>query len=96
MNKLVLFGSMMVIVGALTVAKMAPTHAADACARKSFQTALVKDACQKGGQAGAKDAMKAFMKKAKMKDCKACHSKLAPAYELKTDGLATFKKAGGV
>ncbi|MFN0248411.1 MAG: hypothetical protein ACKV2T_16080 [Kofleriaceae bacterium] len=74
---------------------MSPLHAADACARKDFKTTLIKEACQKGGQTAAKDAMKAFMKKAKLKDCKACHTKLAPGYELKPDGLDKFKKAGG-
>lgn len=59
------------------------------------KTTLLKNACQQGGQKAAKDAMKAFMKDKKIKDCKQCHTKLAPSYELKADGLEQFKKAGG-
>ena len=43
----------------------------------------------------AKDAMKKFMKDAKIKSCNACHTKLAPKYELKKDAFDQFKKAGG-
>jgi hypothetical protein len=39
--------------------------------------------------------MKAFMKEKKLKSCNECHSKLAPSYELKPDGLEKFKKLGG-
>jgi hypothetical protein len=60
---------------------------------------MVGDACKKGGQAEAKKAMKAFLKKAKKQeaklDCKSCHTKLAPKYELKPDGLDHFKRLGG-
>jgi NAD-dependent SIR2 family protein deacetylase len=65
------------------------------CVTKDFKTELAKNACAKGGQPAAKDAMKKFMKEAKIKTCNACHTKLAPKYELKTDGLDQFKKAGG-
>ena len=70
-----------------------------ACKRTTFETKLVGDACTKGGQAEAKKAMKAFLKKAKKKEagleCKSCHTKLAPKYDLKDDGLEHFKKLGG-
>lgn len=65
------------------------------CVTKDFKTELAKNACAKGGQPAAKDAMKKFMKDAKIKTCNACHTKLAPNYELKKDGLEQFKKAGG-
>jgi hypothetical protein len=43
--------------------------------------------------------MKAWLKKAKKQeaklDCKSCHTKLAPKYELKPDGLEHFQKLGG-
>jgi NAD-dependent SIR2 family protein deacetylase len=55
----------------------------------------VKQACEKGGQPAAKDAMKAFNKEKQINSCNKCHSKLAPNYELKTDGLDQFKKLGG-
>ena len=69
------------------------------CKRTTFETKLVKDACAAGGQKAAKDAMKNFLKDAKKKkaslDCKSCHKSLAPNYELKPDGLKTFKEVGG-
>lgn len=94
MQRFVVLGSILTIIGALAIGS-SRSHAADACVRSKFETKLVKDACTKGGQPAAKDAMKAFMKKAKLKDCKACHSTLAPKYELKADGLAKYTKAGG-
>lgn len=94
-NRFVVIGAFVTIVTSLTFARQSPSHASGACARTEFQTVTIKNACAAGGQASAKDAMKAFMKKAKLKDCKACHSNLAPTYELKPDGLATYKKAGG-
>lgn len=72
--------------------------AGDACARKAFKTDLVKKACEKGGQAEAKKAMKAFLKQAKkqkiagVKNCKSCHSALKPDYKLTKNGLELFKK----
>lgn len=95
MARLAVFGSIVTLVGALTFARMSSSQAGDPCARKDFKTTLLKNACQQGGQKAAKDAMKAFMKDKKIKDCKQCHSKLAPSYELKADGLVQFKKAGG-
>jgi hypothetical protein len=70
-------------------------ESADPCKRTEFKTQLVKDACAKGGQAEAKDQMKAFMKSAKIKSCNQCHAKLAPNYELKADGVKQFTAAGG-
>ena len=68
-------------------------------ARTKFDTSLVKKACAKGGQKAAKDAMKKFLKTAKTKQaditCNTCHTKLAPNYELKADGLQRFKTLGG-
>ena len=60
-----------------------------------FKTELVKQACAKGGQKAAKDAMKVFMKEKKIKSCNQCHAKLAPKYELKPDAVDQFTKAGG-
>jgi hypothetical protein len=85
------------LIGALVFATLSSTQveAADACLRKDFKTEMVRDACAKGGQRAAKDAMKAFNKEKKLKSCNLCHSKLAPTYELKADGLEQFKKLGG-
>ncbi len=82
-----------VVVAALGQAAVA--HA-DACKSKKFETKLIEDACKQGGQGAAKDAMKKWTKAAKVKrpslDCKTCHSKLAPGYELKKDALELFKE----
>ena len=72
-----------------------PADAGDPCVRTDFKTDLVKQACTKGGQAEAKDAMKQFNKDHKIKSCNQCHAKLAPNYELKPDGLDQFQKLGG-
>lgn len=66
-----------------------------ACVIHDFKTELYKQACAKGGQHEAKDVAKAFMKEKKIKSCNQCHSKLAPKYELKADGLQQFHKLGG-
>ena len=95
MAKLGLFASISAVVAALTFASMSTTDAADACVHKEFKTQLVKDACTKGGQAAAKDAMKAFNKEKKIKSCNQCHTKLAPNYELKDDGVKQFNDLGG-
>jgi hypothetical protein len=101
MSKLGLIASALSIVGVLTFATFsasaddAADAAAAACKHKDFKTDLVKQACTKGGQKAAKDAMKAFMKEKKIKSCNQCHSKLAPSYELKKDALEQFQKAGG-
>lgn len=97
MAKLGLLFSLSLIVGGLTFAKMSAPEAQTnpPCVTKDFKTALVKDACAKGGQKAAKEAMKAWNKEKKIKSCNQCHSKLAPNYELKKTGLDEFKKLGG-
>ena len=97
MAKLGIFVSITTILVTLGVASLSSTdaQAVTPCVTKEFKTELAKNACAKGGQPAAKDAMKKFMKDAKIKSCNACHTKLAPKYELKTDGLEQFKKAGG-
>jgi hypothetical protein len=77
-----------------------PADAGDpACKRAKFETKLVADACAKGGQKAAKDVMKKFLKDGKKKQsdlaCDSCHTKLAPDYPLKPDGLKRFKELGG-
>jgi len=74
---------------------MSTAQGADPCHRNEFQTDMVKAACTKGGQAAAKDAMKAFIKEKKIKSCNQCHAKLAPNFELKDDGFKQFKDLGG-
>jgi hypothetical protein len=96
--KLGIIAAITTIVGSLSLATLSssPVEAADACQRKDYKTEMVRDACTKGGgQKAAKDAMKVFMKEKKVKSCNQCHSKLAPTYELKADGLEQFKKLGG-
>ncbi|HPH66631.1 MAG TPA: hypothetical protein PLF40_12830 [Kofleriaceae bacterium] len=65
------------------------------CKATEFKTELVKAACEKGGQKEAKAVMKTFMKEKKIKSCNACHTKLAPNYEMKKDALKQFTDAGG-
>ena len=85
----------------LALVFIVPAGATDKpCARTTFKTKLIKNACAKGGQKAAKTAMKAFVKKNKktndkIENCSSCHSKLGPKYPLKSDGLAIFKAAGG-
>ncbi len=97
--KIGVLASFSVIAGALTFALITSTpsevDAADACQHKDFKTKMVKEACEKGGQKAAKDAMKVWMKEKKLKSCNQCHTKLAPTYDLKKDGLEQFKKLGG-
>jgi hypothetical protein len=97
MAKLGIFASIATIIVTLGFASLTSTdaQAVTACVTKDFKTELAKNACTKGGQPAAKDAMKKFMKDAKLKSCNHCHSKLAPNYELKKDGLDNFKKLGG-
>lgn len=92
MAKTTLFASLLTLFAAISFAPAA--HADNKCHRVEFKTEEVKAACAKG-QKAAKDQMKAFMKKAKIKDCKACHSSLAPEYKLKEDGLKKYQDAGG-
>ena len=97
MAKLAIFASIATIVASLGIASLTSSdaQAVTPCVTKEFKTQLAKDACTKGGQPSAKDAMKKFMKDAKIKSCNQCHAKLAPKYELKKDALDQFKKAGG-
>jgi hypothetical protein len=96
MIKASIFASILTIAAAVGLATWSGTASADEpCQRKDFKTEMVRDACAKGGQKAAKDAMKAFMKDAKIKSCNQCHSKLAPSYENKPDAVDQFKKAGG-
>jgi hypothetical protein len=97
MAKFAVLASIATIVATLGIASFASgdAQAVTACVTTKFQTEMIKEACTKGGQPAAKDAMKKFMKDAKIKSCNACHSKLAPKYELKKDGFDQFKKAGG-
>ena len=97
MAKLGLLFSIATIIGAFSFANMSSPEAqtAPACVTTDFKTDLVKNACAKGGQKEAKEAMKAWNKEKKIKSCNMCHSKLAPKYELKKDGLEQFKKLGG-
>jgi hypothetical protein len=94
MAKLGIFASILTIIGSIALASAAD-DAPDPCKHKDFKTVLVKEACEKGGQPAAKDAMKKFMKDAKIKSCNACHKSLAPKYDLKDDAFDQFKKAGG-
>jgi hypothetical protein len=95
MAKLGLFASLATIVAAISFATMSEPLAGDACKTKDFKTEMVRDACKAGGQDKAKEVMKAFNKDNKIKTCNQCHTKLAPNYELKADGLEQFKKLGG-
>lgn len=95
MAKLGLLFSLSMIVGGITFANMSQPEAQTACVTKTFKTQLVKEACAKGGQKAAKDAMKKWNKEQKIKSCNMCHAKLAPNYELKKDALEQFKKRGG-
>ncbi len=98
MAKLGMFAFLSTIAAVLAIASVPSTptaSAADPCKTTAFKTELVRDACTKGGQKAAKDAMKAWMKEKKIKTCNQCHAKLAPSYELKKDGVAQFSKNGG-
>src|SRR6186997_1532928 len=97
MAKFGIFASIVTIVVSLGIAPLGSTEAqaVTSCVTTEFKTELAKGACAKGGQPAAKDAMKKFMKDAKIKSCNQCHAKLAPKYELKKDALDQFKKAGG-
>jgi len=98
MRKLGILASIATIIGALGIASITASAGDDKpapCQRKDFKTVMVKEACEKGGQPAAKDAMKAFNKDKKIASCNKCHSKLAPTYELKPDGFDQFKKLGG-
>jgi hypothetical protein len=101
MAKLGILFSITTIIGAITFANFtmstpaAEAQTAPACVTTDFKTELVKKACEKGGQKEAKEVMKAWNKEKKIKSCNQCHTKLAPKYELKKDGLEQYKKLGG-
>ena len=97
MAKLGLLLSLSLIIGGVTFGSMSAPKADTpaACVTKEFKTKMVKEACAKGGQKAAKEAMKAWNKEKKIKSCNQCHSKLAPNYELKKDGVEQFAKLGG-
>ena len=98
MVKLGLFASIATIAGSLALASFghSSAQAGDTpCVTKTFHTVLVKEACAKGGQKAAKDVMKKWNKDKKIKSCNQCHSKMAPSYELKADGLTQYTKLGG-
>lgn len=97
MAKLGFLLSLSLIIGGVTFAKMSSPDAGTAppCVTKEFKTELVKKACTEGGQKKAKEDMKAWNKEKKIKSCNQCHTKLAPNYELKKDGLEQYQKLGG-
>jgi hypothetical protein len=96
MTKLGLFASLAAVAGVLTFASMSETTAgADPCKTTDFKTELVKNACKAAGQEAAKKAMQDWNKEKKIKSCNQCHTKLAPNYPLKADGLEQYKKLGG-
>jgi hypothetical protein len=97
MAKLGFLLSLTSIVGGITVANMSSPVAdtGTPCVTKVFKTELVKNSCAKGGQKQAKEDMKAWNKEKKIKSCNQCHTKLAPNYELKKDGLEQYTKLGG-
>lgn len=97
MSKLGIVASILAIVSSLTIASFSASAGDDVapCVHKEFKSDLVKQACAKGGQPAAKDAMKAFNKEKGINSCNKCHSKLAPSYDLKADGLDQYKKLGG-
>ena len=98
MTKLGLLLSLSLIIGGLTVANMSKPEAQPApapCVTKEFKTEMINEACAKGGQKAAKEAMKAWNKEKKINSCNKCHAKLAPNYDLKKDGLEQYRKLGG-
>jgi hypothetical protein len=95
MSKYGILASIAVIIGALSIASLTASADPTPCVRKDFKTDLVKQACSSGGQAAAKDAMKKWNKDHNITSCNKCHSKLAPSYDLKSDGLDQFQKLGG-
>jgi hypothetical protein len=102
MVKLGLFASVTAIIAALVIASTNPAVAKDGdCTRKEFKTKLVKQACEKGGQALAKEMMQAFNKEKKISSCNKCHDKLKPEYTLRTppndpvDGLKIYNDLKG-
>jgi hypothetical protein len=95
MSKYGILVSIAAIIGALSIASLSASADTAPCVRKDFKTDLVKQACASGGQPAAKDAMKKWNKDHNITSCNKCHSKLAPTYDLKDDGLTQFQKLGG-
>jgi hypothetical protein len=98
MSKLGIFASVATILVSLGLATLTASAGDDSpapCVHKAFKTDLVKQACAKGGQEEAKKVMKAWNKEHDLHSCNKCHTKLAPAYELKPDALEQYKKLGG-
>lgn len=103
MVRLGIFASVLTVAAALSFTQLSPTSAlaAGECKHPELKTKMVKEACAKGGQKAAKDAMKAFLKDAKAKlpakitGCPSCHTKVGGDFPLKPNGLALFKEAGG-
>jgi len=95
--KIGLIAAISTLAGALAFATLttSPAESAGDCVHTDFKTEMVRDACKAGGQKAAKDVMKKFNKDNNIKSCNQCHSKLAPNYELKDDGLDQFAKLGG-
>ena len=96
MAKLGIFASIAALVTSFALATASAGDDKPApCVHKELKTVIAKEACTSGGQPAAKDAMKKFMKDAKIKSCNQCHKSLAPKYDLKDDAFDQFKKAGG-
>ena len=103
MAKLAFFASIATIVAALGFATMssADDDKAPPCKHTPLKTKIASDACAKGGQAEAKKAMQAWVKKVKIDGktptCSSafCHKSQAPNYDLKDDAYDKFKAAGG-
>ena len=102
MAKLVFFASIATIVTALGFATISSAEDKPApCKHSPLKTKIASDACAKGGQAEAKKAMQAWVKKVKIDGktptCSTafCHKTQAPSYDLKDDAYDKFKAAGG-
>lgn len=101
MAKLGIASLVAAVLATLTVVTLSASDvdAAAGCKRTKFETTSVAEACKAGGQKGAKDQMKKWMKEAKKKKpsiaCASCHSKVAGDYPLKPDGLKMYKELGG-
>jgi len=96
MAKFGIFASLVTIVAALGFASLGEAGNPTPCNTKDLKTQLIKQACTTGGQPAAKDAMKKFMKDAKIKSCLSCHAHLAPKYDLKPDGLELRLRTQGL
>ena len=97
MKQLGIFATLTAVIAALGFATLSPgsASAGEPCVHKELKTVMVKQACKDGGQDKAKEVMKAWNKEKKVKSCNQCHTKLAPTYDLKADGLDQYTKLGG-